>query len=263
MTANPPISVGQNGHSGPREMNKTIQGLWIGAELSVMEQLSISSFLLNGHDYHLYVYEDVKYIPAGTVVMDASEILPASRIFQYKHRPSYAGFSNFFRYKLLLERGGWWADSDTICLKPFDFPAEYVFSSEINHRGREVVNSGAVKAPAGSVVMAYAWEVCQTKNPARLVWGETGPRLMAKAVKRFALEKYKATHQTFCPIDYQEWQKVLQPGFDVSFDEGTYAIHLWNEMWRLAGQDKNTQYPPTCLYEKLKQNYLPVARNAV
>jgi hypothetical protein len=65
-----------------------------------MEQLSISSFTLNGHDYHLYVYDDLKYLPAGTVVMDASEILPPSSIFQYKSRPSYAGFANFFRYKI-------------------------------------------------------------------------------------------------------------------------------------------------------------------
>ena len=237
-------------------MNKTIQGLWIGAELSVMEQLSISSFLLNGHDYHLYVYDDVKYIPAGTVVMDAREILPASRIFQYNDRPSYAGFSNFFRYKLLLERGGWWADTDIICLKPFHFPAEYVFSSEINHKGREVVNCGVIKVPPESEVMTYAWKVCQRKNSARLVWGETGPRLMAKAVKKFGLDEYKASHSAFCPIDYEAWCKVLQPGFDVSLDERTYAIHLWNEMWRLAGQDKNAQYHPTCLYEKLKQHYL-------
>ncbi len=243
----------------PIEVNKIIQGLWIGSELSVMEQLSISSFLLNGHDYHLYVYDDLKYIPAGTVVMDASEILPPSSIFQYKRRPSYAGFSNFFRYKLLLERGGWWSDSDTICLKPFDFSDDYVFSSEINHRGREVVNNGVIKAPVGSVVMAYAWKVCQTKNPARLVWGETGPRLMAKAVKRFGLEKCQMNSQAFCPIDYEGWHKVLQPGLELLFDERTYAIHLWNEMWRLAGQDKNAQYHPTCLYEKLKRNYLPVA----
>ena len=221
-----------------------------------MEQLSISSFLLNGHDYHLYVYEDVKYIPAGTVVMDAREILPASRIFQYNDRPSYAGFSNFFRYKLLLERGGWWADTDIICLKPFHFPAEYVFSSETNHKGREVVNCGVIKVPPESEVMTYAWKICQRKNSARLVWGETGPRLMAKAVKKFALDEYKTSHSAFCPIDYEAWCKVLQPGFDVSLDERTYAIHLWNEMWRLAGQDKNAQYHPTCLYEKLKQNYL-------
>lgn len=88
----------------PLELNKTIQGLWIGPELSVMEQLSISSFLLNGHDYHLYVYDDVKNIPFGAVVMDANEILASSRIFQYKRSPSYAGFANSFRYKLLLER---------------------------------------------------------------------------------------------------------------------------------------------------------------
>jgi len=97
-----------------------------------MEQLSICSFLLNGHDYHLYIYDHVKNIPAGTVIRDANEVLPAARIFQYKHRPSYAGFANLFRYKLLFERGGWWVDTDTICLKAFDFHDEYVFSTQKN-----------------------------------------------------------------------------------------------------------------------------------
>jgi len=243
----------------PIESNKIIQGLWIGPELSVMERLSISSFLHNGHDYHLYIYDDVKDIPLGTVVMDANEILPSSSIFQYKRSPSYAGFANHFRYKLLLERGGWWADTDTICLRRFDFSDEYVFSSEINYKSNQDVASCVIKVPAGCNVMAYAWKVCQTKNPARLVWGETGPRLMTKAVKKFALERYQKTHRAFCPVDYEDWRKVLLPGFEVLFDERTYAIHLWNEMWRAAGQDKNTRYPETCLYEKLKKNYLPVA----
>ena len=114
-----------------RFMNDFIQGLWVGNELSVMEQLSIASFLRNGHEYHLYVYEDVKNIPPGTTIKDGNEILPASRIFQYKQQASYAGFSNFFRYKLVLERGGWWVDTDTICLKPFDFDAEYVFPKHL------------------------------------------------------------------------------------------------------------------------------------
>ena len=189
--------------------------------------------------------------------MDASEILPSSRIFQYKGRPSYAGFANFFRYKLLLERGGWWADTDTICLKPFDFPDEYVFSTEINHRGHEVVASCVIKAPARSAVMGYAWDVCQSKDPARLVWGETGPELMAKAVKRSGLDKYIRSHQVFCPIDYEEWRNELQPGFEFLVDDRTYAIHLWNEMWRIANQDKDAQYHQNCLYEKLKRAYSP------
>ena len=236
-------------------MNNIIQGLWIGTELSVMEQLSIASFGLNGHEYHLYVYDEPKNIPAGTVTKDANEILPSSRIFQYKQYPSYAGFSNFFRYKLLLERGGWWADTDTICLNPFDFPEEHVFATEMC-KELEVVNSGIIKAPMGSRVMAYAWEVCQAKNPEELVWGETGPRLMSEAVRRFSLEECKKPHHVFCPIGYSDWHKVLEPDAEAPLDETSYAIHLWNEMWRASSQDKNAQYHSNCLYEQLKRRYL-------
>lgn len=196
--------------------------------------------------------------------MDANEILPAARIFQYSRSPSYAGFANYFRYKLLLERGGWWADTDTVCLRPFDFQEPYVVSSQISSSrlrrwGFEVINSGVIKAPAGSGVMAYAWGVGQTKDPARLVWGETGPKLMARAVRKFSLGKYKQPHCVFCPVGYPDWRQVLEAGGEIILDDQTYAIHLWNEMWQAAGQDKNAQYHQACLYEQLKSSYLPVA----
>lgn len=235
-------------------MNNIIQGLWIGPELSVMEQLSIASFLRHGHEYHLYVYDSMKNIPLGTVVKDANELLPSSRIFQYREQPSYSGFANFFRYKLLLERGGWWTDTDTVCLKPFDFPEDHVFATEIC-RGSEVVTSGIIKAPKGSRVMAYAWGVCQTKKPELLSWGETGPRLMDEAVREFSLEEYQKPHQTFCPLGYADWDRVLEPQAEIDL-EGSYAIHLWNERWRVNGKDKNTEYPEDCLYEQLKRRYL-------
>ena len=236
-------------------MNDIIQGLWVGNELSVMEQLSVASFLRNGHEYHLYVYEDVKNVPAGTTIKDGNEILPASRIFQYKQQASYAGFSNFFRYKLVLERGGWWVDTDTICLRPFDFEAEYVFSSEFA-MGQQFINSGIFKAPVGSDVMRYAWGVCETKDPERIVWGETGPRLMAAAVREFSLERYAQSPEVFCPISYADWHKVLEPNADLNLGDRSYAIHLWNERWRAAGQDKNASYPAECLYESWKTRYL-------
>ena len=237
------------------KMNRIIQGLWIGPELSVMEQMSIASYLRNGHEYHLYVYDEPKNIPAGTIIKDAKQILPASMIFQYKQYPSYAGFANFFRYKLLLERGGWWSDMDAICLKPLDFPDEHVFSTEMC-RGLEVVSCGLIKAPTGSRAMAYAWEVCQSKKPELLVWGETGPKLMGEAVKKFSLEKYKKPYHVFCPFGFFEWRKVLESDPGVMLDESSYSIHLWNEMWRDAGQDKNAQYHQDCLYERLKRRYL-------
>lgn len=238
-------------------MNPIIQGLWIGSYLSAMEQLSVASFLRNGHQYHLYVYDEVRNVPIGAILRDASEILPAADIFQYRERPSFAGFSNFFRYKLLLERGGWWADSDMVCLRPFDFIDDYVFSSEMS-KGLAVVNCGAIKTPPGSKVMAYAWEACKAKDPQQIVWGETGPRLMAEAVERHSLDQYVRAEHVFCPIPFWEWQKILEPNSDLVFDESVYAIHLWNEKWRAAEQDKDACYPPDSLYEQLKRKYLTV-----
>src|SRR5271163_1370072 len=123
-----------------------IQSLWIGRTLSAMERLSIASFLANGHEYHLYVYEEIENAPKGTVLKAANEILPESMIFQYRSHPSHAGFSNFFRYKLLLSRGGWWVDTDVVCLKPFAFEDPHVFASE-RVGGHEVPTTAVLKAP--------------------------------------------------------------------------------------------------------------------
>jgi len=234
------------------ESNRVIQGLWIGPRLSTMERLSLSSFLQNGHDYHLYTYGEVAEIPAGTIIKDAREILPESTIFRYKARPSYAGFSNFFRYKLLLERGGWWADTDTICLKPFDFPDEYVFSSEM-HGNEEVTNVGLIKAPVGSEAMDYAWRVCQTKDPVDLVWGEVGPRLMGNIVRKYGLEEYQKPYYTFCPIIGVE--QLFVP-YVIGVPDESYAIHLWNAVWEFEKRDKDATYHPGCIYELLKARYL-------
>lgn len=231
--------------------NNIVQGLWIGSELSVMEQLSITSFLRNGHEYHLYTYNELKNVPAGTVIKDGREILPASAIFQYHDRPSYAGFSNYFRYKLLLERGGWWVDSDLVCLRPFEFPEAYVFSSEMNGE-EELTNVGVIKAPPGSEAIKYAWSICQAKDPGKVVWGEVGPRLMSEVVKKHGLDKYQKPYYLFCPIS--EWRRLLEP--HVAIHPQAYAIHLWNEQWRLANQDKNGRYSRNCIYEQLKSTYL-------
>src|SRR5260370_37436083 len=124
-------------------MQDRIQSLWIGPRLSAMERLCISSFLRNGHEFHLYVYEEPAGVLSGTVVQDATKIRPTTCIFTYYEHSSYAGFANFFRYKLLLEKGGWFVATDTICLKPFDFPEGSVFASQ-GIAGRRLANVAAV-----------------------------------------------------------------------------------------------------------------------
>lgn len=238
----------------PDHDNRIIQGLWVGTALSTMEQLSISSFLRQGHEYHLYAYNELAHVPAGTVLKDANEILPESAIFRYADRPSYAGFANFFRYKLLLERGGWWVDTDTVCLRPFDFSDEHVFSSEMQG-DVEAVTASLIKAPQRSAAMAYAWQVCRGKDPQKLVWGETGSQLMGEVVRKFSLQASQKPFYTFCPIDFNEWRKLLVPHL-VGIPEEAYAVHLWNAMWQFEGQDKDAVYPAGCIYEQLKAMYL-------
>jgi hypothetical protein len=220
-----------------------------------MERLCITSFLRNGHRFRLYVYGPLEGVPEGTELCDAAEILPESAIFQYTNG-SFAGFSNFFRYKLLLDKGGWWVDLDTVCLKPFDFAEDYVFGSHMQASGAIVTCGGMLKAPAGSPFCEYAWSVCQTKDPRKLVWGETGPMLVTAAVRSLGLERYVADVDAFCPLHGHVWEEIFDPAVTHVFRERTFAVHLWNELWRREGIDKDAPHPPGCLYEKLKSRYL-------
>jgi hypothetical protein len=246
---------GGSPHGTVGTVMEPIRALWIGPTLSVMERLSIASFLKNGHPYHLYVYDEVAGVPPGTVVEDANRILPASRIFQYREFPSYAGFSNYFRYKLLLEQGGYWCDADMVCLKPFTFDTEYVFSSELSDLETEVANCGVIKAPRGSEAMQFAWDQCASKDWREIQWGETGPKLIAAVIERFDLDRYRHPYTTFCPVRHQRWRIPIEPEAP-ALPEGAYAVHLWNELWRRWSVDKDARYPASCLYERLRRQYL-------
>ena len=236
-------------------MRAPVQSLWIGPRLSAMERLCIRSFLANGHEFHLFVYDDVCDVPAGTVIHSANEILDRSRIFTYAGNGSVAGFANMFRYKLLLDRGGWWVDLDIVCLRPFDFSGEYVFASEPGDRGGEVLTNAILKSEAGSPFLEYVWRVCLEKDPSKLVWGETGPRLVTDAVGRLGLKRFAKPAKTFCPVSYREWRSLITPDAALEFDVDTWAVHLWHEMWRRAGVDKDKNYPPACQFERLKSRY--------
>lgn len=234
----------------------TIQSLWIGRELSAMECLCLYSFRKHGHAFRLYTYEPVSGVPAGVEIRDAQEILPSSAIFRYPNG-SFAGFANAFRYKLLLQNGGWWVDLDTVCLKPFDFPGEHVFGGQRDREGDITVWNGVIKAPAGSRFCEYAWEVCQTKDPKQLVWGETGPLLTTQAVRDLGLQNCVLGPETFCPVDAYRFETMLDPNVIHEFGEATYAVHLWHELWRRKSIDKNASFAPACLYERLKSAFLP------
>ncbi len=236
-------------------MSNIIQCLWIGRCLSPLEQLSIRSFLANGHEVQLYVYEQIEGVPCGTRIRNAEHVLPRASQFLYREYPSYAGFANFFRYRLLLEKGGWWVDLDTICLRPFDFASNYVFSSEDVLEGGTKANVGATKVPAGCDLMADLWRQCEAFDVSKLAWGQCGPNLMAESIRRHKLNQFVQSPQAFCPLAWWEWERALSHDVGYEPPEDAYAIHLWNEMWRRAAIDKFTPAPAGSLYAQLHDRF--------
>src|SRR5262249_18506933 len=151
-------------------------------------------------------------------------------------------------------RGGWWVDTDVVCLRPFAFAEPYVIGTQAEW-GHDVATCSFLKVPAGSEAMARAVDVCLSKRPEDLYWGEIGPQLLQEVVASYALERYLQPHRVFCPVDFSDWERVIDPGVDWQFDEETRAVHFWNEMWRRGGRDKDARYPPDCLFERLKDRY--------
>jgi hypothetical protein len=233
-----------------------IQSLWVAGDLPLMQQMSVASFLAQGHEYHLYTYDPSLRAPTGTVVRYGSEILPNARVFRDKN--GYAAFSDCFRYRLLLLRGGWWVDTDVVCLRRFDFDSSYVFSSE-HHPDRgegKVPNTGVIRAPAGAPVIEYADGVCAAKDTSSIQWAELGPALMNDAIRRFSLDAQVMPPEAFCPIPWFGFRDVLDPSLPIRFREETYAVHLWNAIWERHGLDTNAAYHPCCAYEAWKREFL-------
>jgi hypothetical protein len=243
-----------------------IQTLWIGGRLSTMEQLSLASFVAHGHDVHLYTYDGVEGVPEGVVLRDGREIIGADRIFKYKKEGSYAGFSNVFRYKLLLDKGNFWVDSDVVCLRPFDFDEPYVFSGARSGGEQHYVQSCVIGTPAGAEVMRYCYDTSSARRTDELVWGEIGPDLLRSAVYRHDLSRYILLH-AFTRVDWRRagcfisgspfvvWRELLKEKF-----HRARASHLYNEIWRQSGWDKNGDFPPNSLYERWKRTYLKTGR---
>ena len=86
--------------------NRIVQGLWIGGRLTELERLCIRSFCANGHEFHLYHYDELQNLPQveGLRLMDGAEVLPRTAIFRHS-TGSLAFFADHFRWELLRQRG--------------------------------------------------------------------------------------------------------------------------------------------------------------
>ena len=264
--------------------NRVIQGLWVGGRLSALERLCVLSYCAHGHEFHLYHYDELQNVPqvGGLRLMDAEEILPRAAIFRHR-KGSLNFFSDHFRWELLRKRGGWWADMDLICMRPFDAAAEVVFARDIDPQS---LFNGMLKFPRGhflTAALADAYEdinriqpwdsrrVAFKKLSKRLLfwqdpkrrihyWHAGGMGGFMSAVRHFGLEKYAVPFSAMSlPGDPQAREVVKSAGYSfdgiLSANPDLRCVHLCNSYLRNEGVDKDGDYPPDSLYEVLKGRY--------
>lgn len=238
----------------------------------------MTSFVRNGHPVHLYVYDEPSGVPERVQLMDAAEILPRGAVFRHRRTQSLAPFADWFRYRLLFERGGIWADADLVCLRPFDYAHPIVFAWQ----DKDYINNAVLGLPARDPLAR--WMAACLERPNRMLpyddmkarvrkvrrflqgnrredvrWGETGPHGLTAAARHLGYLDRALPQWHFYPVAYEEHRKLFEVpahGAALSFGESR-AVHFWNYVIGKGGVlDKNAHFAPDSPFEQLWARYM-------
>ena len=88
-----------------------------------------------------------------------------------------------------------------------------------------------------------------------LIWAEFGPGLLGKVLSKYNIKNSVKAPIVFCPFNWFDISSLISQSSQLAFDEQTYAIHFWNEIWRRGHLNKNACYQPDSIFEQLKKRY--------
>lgn len=230
--------------------------LWIGGNLSWLEQLCIQSFLDHGHSFTLYTYEGVTNAPQGTTVADASAMFPKDEFIVHRASGSSALHSDIFRYHMILKTGLVWVDCDMLCMRPWIFPSGNVYGWE---KPKTLICGAALGFAQGSGALSRLIAFCDDPAPvpewypdeekaklrdaaaagnpvhvSDLPWGIWGPAALTHYLRATGEAKNALPQQAFYPIPFKDRRDMLNPGVDITPRLGPdcYGVHLWNRRLR-------------------------------
>jgi hypothetical protein len=229
---------------GPQVFN----AFWHGPPLSAFHWACLASFVELGHTLNLYAYHPLD-VPAGVTLMAATEIIPAEEIFFFSTpespTPDVSPFSDVFRFKLLLERGGWWTDVDEICLRR-DIPVcRYAWAREL---APPFTGASPIKFPKGDPIVREIYEECAALAPNMRYREEIGPALLTRVLERHPTPAaHFGSTQAFYPLAWAEGFKLWLPDFHPDIRQRTtssYFISCYGSLASYIGIDLNRRPPP-------------------
>lgn len=218
---------------------QTFNTFWHGGELSPLHWACLSSFVERGHSVRVFGYRELK-LPRGVAFEDARAVINERELFEFQN--SFSAFSNIFRYRLLLEHGGWWVDTDVYCLQE-DIPeCHYAWAWQ----DRDAINGAILKFPAGDATLEKILvDGCKIGKDIA-TWGELGPLLLTKHLAHRDFSGHYGSTSAFYPVHWLEPHLFWLPaGYDAVLAKCASSpfVHLWATRFRYCGIDISLSAP--------------------
>ena len=239
-----------------------IHTFWHGGELSPLAHACLQSFLTRGHTLRVHCYQPFDP-PAGATLEDAREVVALDDpMFQFSKPDTITQFSDYFRYQLLHQRGGWWVDTDVYCLTDVLPDDAYAWAEE----EPGVINNAILKFPKGDPLCGRLVALAQSRAHASMPWGVLGPALVTEVLRPSGAVDPAERRSAFYPIHWLEAHFLWLPEFKhVVVERAIEAkfIHCWAQALAKMGIDVR-RVPPagSFLSDMLRQTRLPSGSSA-
>ena len=247
----------------------TVASLWIGGDLSFLEQVCLKSFIDYGHRTILYTYEGVKNAPEGVEVWDANTIFPTKTFTTHKKSGSPAYHADAFRYRMLELQNVIWVDADMLCVRPWEFESQYVFGWE---KADRLVCNAVLGLPRYSRTLRALNDFCTDEYPippwldgdeqedlrqksiagtpvhmSEMKWGIWGPSAVTHFLNETGEIEHALPQETFFPVPFKDRQRLLDPKLhlDDELTDHCYGVHLWNRRLRRRLVTNHDGIPPS------------------
>ncbi|MFN0190722.1 MAG: glycosyltransferase [Aestuariivirga sp.] len=228
--------------------------LWIAGPLTRLARLSLASFERRGFEVALWSHRPEALGDVSHAIRDASEITP--------YTDDHVALSSMFRYRVLAERGGVWADMDVVALDGAKLPDAPAIASEKRRpfRHGEATATGASLTqvtncfmaagdPNSSNLWSSAADAVEALPFQSRSWEAIGPHLLTKLM--LADRNHGVTILPPEIVDPVAWWNVPAYFLEARDPPPSPFMHMYQSIWTKRGVDPNAAFPPDSLAGRL------------